>query len=159
MPFPSQCVKVKSESEVTQSFPTLSVPMDCSLPGCSIHGIFQAKVLEWGAISFSNACMHAKPLQSCPTLCDPMGSSPLGSSVHRILQARTLLLQTLPSFPGLTGASALFDPYCTDEETGLECENNSSKSAHHVRRQEEFEPLRWKCRVLKSLKCFVVVIF
>ena len=43
-------MKVKSESEVTQSCPTLSDPMDCSLPGSSIHGIFQARVLEWGAI-------------------------------------------------------------------------------------------------------------
>ena len=48
-----QCLKVKSESEVTQSCPTLSDPMDCSLPGSSIHGIFQARVLEWGAI-YSN---------------------------------------------------------------------------------------------------------
>ena len=44
-------MKVKSESEVAQSFPTLSDPMDCSLPGSSIHGIFQARVLEWGAIA------------------------------------------------------------------------------------------------------------
>ena len=48
-----QCMKVKSESEVTQSRPTLRDPMDCSLPGSSIHGIFQARVLEWGAIAFS----------------------------------------------------------------------------------------------------------
>ena len=48
-----QCMKVKSESEVTQSCPTLSDPMDCSLLGSSIHGIFQARVLEWGAIAFS----------------------------------------------------------------------------------------------------------
>ena len=48
-----QCMKVKSESEVTQSCPTLSDPMDCSLSGSSIHGIFQARVLEWGAIAFS----------------------------------------------------------------------------------------------------------
>ena len=47
-------MKVKSESEVTQSCPTLSDRMDCSLPGSSIHGIFQARVLEWGAIAFSN---------------------------------------------------------------------------------------------------------
>ena len=46
-----QCMKVKSESEVTQSCLTLSDPMDCSLPGSSIHGIFQARVLEWGAIA------------------------------------------------------------------------------------------------------------
>ena len=42
-----QCMKVKSEGEVAQSCPTLSVPMDCSPPGSSIHGIFQARVLEW----------------------------------------------------------------------------------------------------------------
>ena len=48
-----QCMKVKSESEVVQSCPTLSDPMDCSPPGSSILGIFQARVLEWGAIAFS----------------------------------------------------------------------------------------------------------
>ena len=48
-----QCMKVKSESEVAQSCPTPSDPMDCSLTGSSIHGIFQATVLEWGAIAFS----------------------------------------------------------------------------------------------------------
>ena len=47
-------MKVKSLSEVTQSFPTLSDPMDCSPSGSSVHGIFQARVLEWGAIAFSN---------------------------------------------------------------------------------------------------------
>ena len=52
-----QCMKVKSESEVTQSCPTLSDPMDCSLPGSSVHGIFQATVLEWGAISFSKSLL------------------------------------------------------------------------------------------------------
>ena len=46
-------MKVKSESELTQSCPTLSDPMDCSLPGSSVHGIFQARILEWGAIAFS----------------------------------------------------------------------------------------------------------
>ena len=48
-----QCVKVKSESEVAQSCPTLRDPVDRSLPGSSIHGIFQTRVLEWGAIAFS----------------------------------------------------------------------------------------------------------
>ena len=47
-------MKVKSESEVAQSCPTLSDPMDCSLPGSSVHGIFQARVLEEGAIAFSD---------------------------------------------------------------------------------------------------------
>ena len=49
-----QCMKVKSESEVAEWCPTLSDPMDCSLPGSSVHGIFQARVLELAAIAFSN---------------------------------------------------------------------------------------------------------
>ena len=55
-----QCMKVKSESEVAQSCPTLSNPMDCSLLGSSIHGIFQAGVLEWGAITFSDCNIHTR---------------------------------------------------------------------------------------------------
>ena len=54
-PFLLQCTEVKSESEVAQLCPTLRDPMDCSPPGSSIHGIFQARVLEWGAITFSVA--------------------------------------------------------------------------------------------------------
>ena len=54
LPFPSPVHK--SENEVAQSCPTLSDPMDCSLPGSSIRGIFQARVLEWGAIAFSSVC-------------------------------------------------------------------------------------------------------
>src|SRR5574341_1131639 len=50
-----QCMKVESESEVAQSCLTLSDPIDCSLPGSSIHGIFRATVLEWGAIAFSGS--------------------------------------------------------------------------------------------------------
>ena len=53
-----QCMKVKSESEVTQSCPTLSDPMDCSLPGSSVHGIFQATVLEWVATAFSDTSIR-----------------------------------------------------------------------------------------------------
>ena len=63
-----QCMKVKSESEVTQSCPTLS--MDCSLPGFSVHGIFQARLLEWGAIAFSR-----NPLQE--TYLERMWLSPI----------------------------------------------------------------------------------
>ena len=93
-----QCMKVKSESEVAQSCPTLSDPMDCSLPGSSIHGIFQARVLEWGAIAFyypaavaaAAAAAAAKSLQSCPTLCDPIDGSPPSFSIPGILQARVL---------------------------------------------------------------------
>ena len=53
-----QCMKVK-KSEVAQSCPTLRDPMDCSLPGSSVHGIFQARVLEWGAIAFSDFIISA----------------------------------------------------------------------------------------------------
>ena len=91
-------MKVKSESEVTQSCPTLRDPMVCSLRGSSVHGIFQARVLEWGAIAFYRMlkiflnllAAAAKSLQSCPTLCDPIDGSPPGSPVPGILQARTL---------------------------------------------------------------------
>ena len=73
-----------------QLCPTLCSPIDGSPPGSSVPGILQARILEWVAISFSNACMHAKSLQSCPTLCEPMDSSLPGSSVHGILKARIL---------------------------------------------------------------------
>ena len=53
LPSPSPMHESESESEVAQSCPTRSDPMDCSLPGSSVHGIFQARVLEWGAIAFS----------------------------------------------------------------------------------------------------------
>ena len=82
-----QCMKVKSESEVAQLCLTLRDPMDCSLPGSSIHGIFQAGVLEWSAIIVTAT---AKSLHSCPTLRDPIDSSPPGSPIPGILQARTL---------------------------------------------------------------------
>ena len=91
--------KVKSESEVAQSCLTLSNPMDCSLPGSSIHWIFQARVLEWGASSVT---------QSCPTFCDPMNRSTPGLPVHHHLPEFT---QThvhrvsdaiQPSHPGLS---------------------------------------------------------
>ena len=58
LPFPSPMHESESESEDAQSCPTLSDPMDCSLPGFSIHGIFQARVLEWGAIAFSESELY-----------------------------------------------------------------------------------------------------
>ena len=90
-----QCMKVKSESDFAQSCLTLSDAMDCSLPGSSVHGIFQARVLGWGAIAFS-ACQCRKVkseseiAQSCRTLSDAMDCSLPGSSVHGIFQARVL---------------------------------------------------------------------
>ena len=79
---------------VAQSRPTLCDPMDCRSPGSSVHGILQARILEWVAISFSRkprcAAAAVKSLQLCQTLCDPMDGSPSGSHVPGILQARTL---------------------------------------------------------------------
>ena len=60
-------MKVKSESEVAQLYPTLSDPMDCSLPGSSVHGIFQARVLEWGAIAFSRILLNIKKNEILPS--------------------------------------------------------------------------------------------
>ena len=72
-------------SKSLQLCPPLYDPIDGSPPGSSVPGILQVRIMEWIAISFSNACMHARLLQSCPTLCDFMDSSPPGSSVHGIL--------------------------------------------------------------------------
>ena len=93
-----QCMKVKSESEVPQSCLTLSDPMDCSLPGSSIHGIFQARVLEWVAIAFSKrmltsalftysktGCCCCSVSKLCPTLCDPKDYSTAGFPVLHCL--------------------------------------------------------------------------
>ena len=123
-----QRIKVKSESEGAQSCPTLLDPMDCSLPGSSVHGIFQARVLEWGAIAFTflqfdwrsqTTLTEPRVLwwpswpssisgiwldfgglcdQSCPALCDPMDLP--GSYVHWIPQARILEWVAMPSSRG-----------------------------------------------------------
>ena len=98
-----QCRKVQSESEVSQLCLTPSNLMDCSLPGSSVHGTPQARVLEWVAIAFSNvlarttstmlnaaAAAATKSPQSYPTLCNPIDGSPPGSPIPGILQARTL---------------------------------------------------------------------
>ena len=71
--FHLQCMKVKSESKVAQSCPTLSDPMGCSLPGTSVRGIFQARVLEWGAIAFSSV-----PAYTCPKIQSPRDPRPGG---------------------------------------------------------------------------------
>ena len=67
LPFPSPMHASESESEIAQSCPTPSDPVDCSLPGSSVHGISQARVLEWGAITFSTLCPY-------PILVSPAGA-------------------------------------------------------------------------------------
>ena len=78
---------------VAQSCLTLCNPTDCSPPGPSVHGILQARTLEWVAISFSKRNYRKKEsevAQSFPTLCDPMDCSLSGSSIYGIFQARVL---------------------------------------------------------------------
>ena len=77
MGFLLQCMKVKSESEIAQSYSTLSNPMDCSPPGSSVHGIFQTRVLEWGAIAFSEGSSGcAQKCRKVRTLAVPSAGSP-----------------------------------------------------------------------------------
>ena len=97
-------------AKLLQSCPTLCDPTDSSPPGSSIPGIFQARILEWVAISFSNACMHAKSLQSCLTV-QPYGQQPTrllcpwdslgknaGVGCHFLLPISLLLLLLLSRF-------------------------------------------------------------
>ena len=111
-----QCMKVKSESEVAQSCLTLCDPMDCRPPGSSLHGVFQARVLEWDAIAFSNlhftvaqkyiylmkvkvkSLSHVWLFVTPWTVC-----SPSDSSVHGILQARIWSGLPIPSPGDLPG--------------------------------------------------------
>ena len=86
-----QCMKVKSESEVARSYLTLSNPTDCSLPGSSIHGIFQARVLEWGAIAFSatgngNGSLLRSKLRQLA-----MDREAWGAAIHGVLKSQTQL--------------------------------------------------------------------
>ena len=67
-----QCRKVQSESEIAESCPTLSDPMDCGPPGSSIHGIFQARVLEWGAIAFSTQKYYSTKKEWNVAICNNM---------------------------------------------------------------------------------------
>ena len=86
----SEAAAAAAAAKSLQSCLTLCDPIDSSPPGSSVPGILQARILEWAAIPFSNACMLAKSPQSCLTLCDPIDGSPPDSSVHGILQARIL---------------------------------------------------------------------
>ena len=117
-----QCMKVKSEREVAQSCPTLHDPMDCSLPGSFIHGIFQARVQEWVAVAFSSV-QFSSVTQLCPTLCKPMNLSTPGlpvphqlpkftqTHVHRVgdtIQPSHLLSSPCPPAPYPSQHQGLF---------------------------------------------------
>ena len=129
-----QCMKVKSESEVAQSCQTLSDSMDCSLPGSSVHGIFQARVLQWGAIAFSEwACSSSQicfPLFTQAVWLDPSSTFPQSSSPGFFLLKRiscagqggqgrgskpqtdiTSLLKNHPSLPALLTNRTMAKPF------------------------------------------------
>ena len=106
-----QCMKVKSESEVAQSCPTLSYPMDCSLPGSSIHGIYQARVLEWVAIAFS-IIMLTPPIGSWVTYPGPTSVSYRGSNQRQARSQSTVMLCPA-GVPAMTEPSIFsFSPRC-----------------------------------------------
>ena len=101
-----QCMKVKSESEDAQSCPTLRDPMDCSLPGSSIHGIFQARVLEWGAIASSVGLneafnIHSSRSPSAQSFCLPFLYIQLISRVLPKWTSYTPSQNLLPREPNL----------------------------------------------------------
>ena len=103
-----QCLKVKSESVVAQSCPTLRDPMDWSLPGSSAHGIFQSRVLEWGAIAFSVHSLSCVQLFMTPWTVMPgasMRSSARGKSHEEGGLAYTKVGSSLRSPPGNSRAS------------------------------------------------------
>ena len=88
-----QCMKVKSE--IAKSCLTLTDPMDCSLPGSSVHGIFQQEY--WSGLPFPSPMRESEVTQSCPTLSDPIDCSLPGSSVHGIFQQEYWSGVPLPS--------------------------------------------------------------
>ena len=86
--------KCESESEVAQSCPTLCDPMACSLPGSSIHGIFQARVLEWGAIAFSRGSSRPRDRSQVSTSqTDALPSEPPGKPLEKCEEIRTTALR------------------------------------------------------------------
>ena len=88
-------MKVKTESEVAQSCPTLSNPMDCSLPGSSIHGIFWVRVLEWVAIAFSDLLFT---IFQKTDMCQALGLQVTIADIHRATSKPWAMHKTLFSF-------------------------------------------------------------
>ena len=107
-----QCMKVKSESEVVQSCPTLHSPMDCSPPGSSVHGIFQARVLEWVAIVLTRQTFVGKVMSLLFNMLSRLVITFLPRSKHLliswlqppsalILESKTIKMPLFPLFPHL----------------------------------------------------------
>ena len=105
-----QCMKAKSESEVAQSCPTLCDPMDCSLPGSPVHGIFRARVLEWGAIAFS-VFMNRK-------LLFPFSLYKWSAHFYLFYFNISVTSSVYQSFPGHPISSRLFCPFAPFTKLG-----------------------------------------
>ena len=99
----------ESESEVTQSCPTLSDPMDCSLLGSSIHGIFQARVLEWGAIAFSGMSAQLCAILGTPCIAVPQAPLFMGFPRQECWSGVPLPSPSDLLDPGIETASPLLD--------------------------------------------------
>ena len=123
-------MKMKSESEVAQLYPTLCDPMDCNLPGSSVHRIFQARVLEWGAIAFSEPTPKWAP-------------NPSGPRCHsRPDLDRALWTQQVHSAPGqgagVTSLGGQRRPHLRDEDQS----QRGGDCAVSVKEEEEERPVR-----------------
>ena len=105
-------MKVKNESEVAQSYPTPSNPMDCSLPGSSVHGIFQARVLEWVAIAFS--IRRAAIKKNIPMAIQRQGQKERNIRLPKVVEV--IKFQCLGDFPGGPVARTL---HCQCSDSGL----------------------------------------
>ena len=112
---------MKSENEVPQSCPTLNDPMDCSPPGSSVHGIFQARILEWGAIAFSDYTLYLEPKASlvAQLVKNPpaMQETLFDSWVGKIFWRRDRL--PTPVFLGFPGGSDCKESACNAGDLGM----------------------------------------
>ena len=102
-----QCRKVTSESEVAQSCPTLSDRMDCSLPGSSVHGIFQARVLEWGAIAFSHTHANAGDISLGVNSEEGSAVGKQTATFYSLLGYLVIFSYFYPLFPSLSQAASV----------------------------------------------------
>ena len=122
-----QCMKVKSESEVSQSCPTLSDPMDCSLPRSSTHGIFQARVLEWGAIDQNSIQGVQLPTESAVPRCYiPLhfNEEPFGAERIFFIPSSKLLLNK-PRMLGIMQMNLKNQTLLIKMERGTQCQTET----------------------------------
>ena len=143
-----QCMKVKSESEAAQSCPALFDPMDSSLPGSSIHGIFQARVLEWGAIPWTAIHQASLSFTISWSLIKLM-------SIELMMPSNYLILCRPASLPALN----LF--WHQHQSRGQFPDSSTDLLRHNVNAKlgQYMKPRLWRQPALHSIDCFAVYIF